>query len=64
MSISTLHWAMLLIEKKNLLQGLVFFFFVREKLDSMDVFGQLRQAEVNEFHLLHPPKADGAHESL
>lgn len=30
----------------------------------MDVFGQLWQAEVNKFHLLHPSKADGAHESL
>lgn len=30
--------------KIDLLQGLVFFFFVREKLDSMDVLCQLWQA--------------------
>lgn len=30
----------------------------------MNVFGQLWQAKVDEFHFLHSPETDGAHKSL
>ena len=46
------------------LQSLVFFAFVVEEVNPVDIFVHLWETEIHEFHFFATPETDGAHESL
>ena len=43
------------------LEGFIFSFFLGKEGNAVDVFGELRETEIDEFHFLFTAKGEGAH---